>query len=179
MLQQPGQTLNVLWNEAIEAEVIQADTKGIFDTKKHESADKDILTALGIPEVLIGGKGGNFSNSFISVATVLERLKSYRDQAKDWLMGEIKVIADAMDFKKLPTVKFGRTSLTDEKAHQTFLLSLYDRGILSGETVLNEANTTAEIEATKMKEEKKNLREKTSSNRVVLLLKTPSPKNKR
>ena len=160
MLQMPGQALNILWNEAIEAEVIQADVKGIFDPQKHDSADKDILTALGIPEVLVGGKGGNFSNSYIAVATVLERLESYRDKVYDWLMGEAKVIADAMGFQKLPSIKFGRTSLKDEKAYQAFLTGLYDRGILSGDTILREADTNAEIEASKMKEEKEKYREK-------------------
>lgn len=160
MLQQPGQALNILWNEAIEAEVIQADIKGIFDTNKHDSADKDILTSLGIPEVLIGGKGGNFSNSYIGVATVLERLESYRDQVYDWLMGELRLIHNAMGFQKLPIIKFGRTSLKDEKAYQTFLTNLYDRGILSADTLLSEADTEAEVEAAKMKEEKTKYREK-------------------
>jgi hypothetical protein len=160
MLQMPGQAMNIIWNEAIEAEVIQADTTGLFDAKKHESADKDILTALGVPEVLLGGKGGNFSNSYIGVATVLERLESYRNQVYDWLMGEMKIIADAMGFQKLPTVTFGRTSLKDEKGFQTFLTGLYDRGILSGDTLLREAETNAEVEAAKMKEEKDKYQEK-------------------
>lgn len=155
MLQQPGQALNIIWNEAISAEVVQADVSALFDTKKHESADKDILTALGVPEVLVGGKGGNFSNSFIAVAGVLEKLESYREQVMTWLMGELKVIADAMGFQKLPEIRFGYTSLKDEKARQTFLLSLYDRNLLSPDTILREANTTGEIESSKLKEAKK------------------------
>lgn len=154
MLQQPGQAMNILWNEAIEADVLQPRIDNIFDTAKHDSADKDILTALGVPEVLIGGKGGNFSNSFIAVATVLEKLESYRNQVYAWLMGEMKVIADAMGFQKLPTIRFGRTTLKDEKAYQAFLTGLYDRNILSADTILKEANTTAEIEARRMKDEK-------------------------
>jgi hypothetical protein len=160
MLQMPGQALNILWNEAIEAEVIQADIKGIFDTGKHDSADRDILQALGVPDVLLGGKGGSFSNAYIAVAAVLERLESYRNKVYDWLMGEVKIIADAMGFKKLPVIKFGRTSLRDEKVQQAFLTGLYDRGILSADSLLREANTSAEVEASKMKEEKSQLREK-------------------
>jgi hypothetical protein len=160
MLQMPGQALNILWTEAIEAEVIQPDVKGLFDIGKHESANQDILTALGVPEVLLGGKGGNFSNSYIAVATVLEKLESYRMKVNDWLMGEMKIIADAMGFQKLPTVRFGRTSLKDEKAYQTFLLGLYDRGICSANTLLEEIDSSAEIQASQMKEEKEKLREK-------------------
>lgn len=154
MLQMPGQTMNILWNEAIEAQVLQPNLAGIFDVQKHESADKDILTALGIPEVLLGGKGGNFSNSYIAVATVLERLESYRNIILDWLMGEMKLVSDTMKFKKLPTIKFGRTSLQDEKSFQSFLTALFDRNILSADTLLQQAETNVEIEVSKLKEEK-------------------------
>lgn len=153
MLQMPGSVMNILWNEAITAEVVQPKIEGIFNIDKHDSADKDIMTALGVPEVLIGGKGGNFSNSYIAVATVLERLESYRNKVKDWIMGEVKIIADAMGFQKLPTVKFGRTSLQDEKAYQTFVTGLFDRNIVSADTVLREIDSDVETEAAKMKEE--------------------------
>lgn len=175
MLQMPGQAINILWNEAISAEVIQADVAGIFDTGKHDSADKDILTALGIPEVLIGGKGGNFSNSYVAVSTVLERLESYRNKVYSWLMNELKIIADAMGFKKMPTVRFGRTSLKDEKAQQTFMMGLYDRGILSADTLLEEGGTTAEIEASKMKEEKEKYKEKDIFEPKGPFVKDPKP----
>jgi len=175
MLQMPGQAINILWNEAITAEAIQADVAGIFDTGKHDSADKDILTALGIPEVLVGGKGGNFSNSYVAVATVLERLESYRNKVMTWLMNELKIIADAMGFKKLPTVRFGRTSLKDEKAQQTFMMGLYDRGILSADTLLEEGGTTAEIEASKMKDEKTKYKEKDIFEPKGPFVKDPKP----
>jgi hypothetical protein len=154
MLQSPGQTMNVIWNEAIEAEVVQADVTSILDPKKHESADRDILTALGVPEVLLGGKGGNFSNSFIGVAAVLERLESARDVVRQWIMGEMKLVADAMKFKKLPSVKFGKTSLRDQKAEQTFMMNLADRNVISNDSLLREAGLDAEIEVAKKKEEK-------------------------
>ncbi len=155
MLQVPGNVMNIIWNEAIEAQVIQADIKGVFDPKKHESADRDILTALGVPEVLLGGKGGNFSNSFIAVSTILEKLETARNIVKDWLMGEISVISEAMNFKRLPDVKFGATSLTDRKSEQNFLLQLFDRGILSDETILSYADTDPEIESLRQEREKK------------------------
>lgn len=153
MLQMPGSVMNILWNDQISAEVIQPKVEGIFDIDKHDSADKDIMTALGVPEVLVGGKGGNFSSSYVAVATVLERLESYRTKVKDWLMGEMKIIADAMGFQKLPTIRFGRTSLQDEKAYQAFVTGLYDRNILSADTLLREIETDIETEVAKMKEE--------------------------
>jgi hypothetical protein len=154
MLQMPGNMMNIIWNEAIEAQVLQPNVAGIFDSKKHESADKDIMTALGIPEVLVGGKGGNFSNSFIAVAGVLEKLESYREVVKNWLMGELKVISDAMGFRKLPEVKFTRTSLKDEKARHQMILALIDRNILSADEALKELDTDFDTQVNKKTEEK-------------------------
>jgi hypothetical protein len=70
-------------------------------------------------------------------------------------MGEIRIIAKAMNFQKLPTVRFGRTSLTDRKAEQAFVTAMYDRNILSADSALRLAGTTVEIEAKKMTDEKK------------------------
>ncbi len=154
MLQTPGQAMHIIWNEAIEAEVIQPNVSQLFDPRKHESADKDILTALGVPEVLIGGKGGNYSNSYVSVATVLEKIEAVRDKVGDWILGELKIIADAMGFRRLPRIRFGQTNLRDKNAERTLMVQLFDRGILSGETLLREFNTNIEDETYKQKEEK-------------------------
>jgi len=154
MLQMPANVGYVIWNDLIEGEVLQPDVAGIFDPKKHESADRDILQALGVPDVLLGGKGGNFSNSFIAVAGVLEKLESYREEVREWLMGEVKVIADAMGFRKLPEIKFERTTLRDEKARHAFLLALYDRNVLSADNLLDELDTDIDTQEAKKKEEK-------------------------
>lgn len=154
MMQMPASVGYLIWNDQVTGEVIQPDVSAIFDPKKHDSADRDILQALGVPDVLLGGKGGNFSNSYIAVAGLLEKLESYRDEVQRWLMGELKIIADAMGFRKLPEVKFDYTTLTDEKARQTFLLALYDRNILSADNLLQEANTDIDVQEVKKCQEK-------------------------
>lgn len=159
ILQVPGQALNLIWNEAIDAQILQPDISRIMDPKKHESADRDILTALGVPDVLLGGKGSNFSNSFISVATILERLESARDKLTTFLYTELKIIADAMGFRRTPDIKFGRTSLTDKNSERNFIMALWDRGILSDDTILSEVDTNSEVEASKQIKER-SLREK-------------------
>lgn len=138
MLQMPGNAMNIIWNEAIEAEVLQTDVAKLFDPKKHDSADRDILTALGIPAVLLGGTGGSFASSFVAVAAVLERLESARESVTGWLMGELKILADALGFRKLPSVRWGRNSLRDQSQWLTLVMSLADRGVLSKDTLLKE-----------------------------------------
>jgi hypothetical protein len=161
MLQQPGQALNILWNEAIEAEVITADVARLFDPKKHESADRDILLALGINESLIGGTGGKFANSFVGASTVLERIETARQGVEEWLMQELKLIADAMGFRKLPEIRWGKTSLRDQNAERALLIQLLDRGIISFDDVLEEFDTSVDIQAAKRKDEKKHVQDGT------------------
>jgi hypothetical protein len=154
MLQQPGQALNIIWNEAIEAEVITADVAKLFDPKKHESADRDILVSLGVPEALIGGSGGKFANSFVGAATLLERIETARMRLTEWLMQELKIVCDAMGFRKMPEVRWGKTSLRDQNAERNLIVQLYDRGILSMDYLLDEFDTSVEIEGARRKSEK-------------------------
>jgi hypothetical protein len=140
MLQMPGNTMNIIWGENIEAEVLQADVAKLFDPKKHESADRDILMALGIPAVLLGGTGASFSSSFVAVAAVLERLESAREAMTNWIATELKLLSDAVGFDKLPSIKWGRSSLRDETQWLNLVMGLADRGLLSKETLLNEFN---------------------------------------
>lgn len=154
MLSIPGQSLNLLWNEDIQAEVLQPDIKNIFDASKHASADKDILTALGIPEVLVGGTGGNYSNSYVAVAAVLEKLQFIQDKLKEFVENEFYLISKALNFSGVPEIKFGDSALTDKKTERSFLMSLLDRGVVSVDTALRSINTTAEEESDKIKMEK-------------------------
>jgi hypothetical protein len=153
MLQMPGQVQNIIWNEAISAEVIQPDVTKIFDSKKYESADKDIMMALGIPESMLGGKSSSFQHSFITLVTVMERLESTRNLLESWLMGELEAIAKVMGFRRLPTIKWARSALKDEAAVRTLFTNLYDRGILSRDTLLREFDTDFDTELSKQLEE--------------------------
>lgn len=154
MLQQPGQVLNILWNDLISAEVITTDVSKLFDPKKHESADRDILVALGVPEALIGGNGSSFANSFAGAATLLERIETARMRVEEWLIGELKLICDAMNFRKMPEVRWGKTSLRDKHAERQLVIQLYDRGLLSPQYLHEEFETSTDIEAARNKQVK-------------------------
>jgi len=154
MLQQPGQAMNLIWPAPIKGSVIEPRSSNALDPRKHESIDRDTLVSLGIPDVLIGGKGSNFSNSFISVATTLKKLEVARDRIEAWLMNELKEIAEAMGFRKLPRIKWGKSSLRDKKWEQQFKLQLFDRGVLSAEALLKEADEHLDTEVQRQKNEK-------------------------
>lgn len=154
MLQMPGQAMNIIWGPNIEAEVVEPKLTNILDPKKHDAVNRDILIALGIPEVLLGGKGANFSNSFISVAATLQKLQMSREKIERWVLGELKLIADAMGFRTLPRIEWDRSDLRDKDAEKKFKLALFDRGILSGEALIIEADEDFKTEVARQKREK-------------------------
>lgn len=155
MLQQPGRSMNILWPAPIKAHVIEPKMQNVLDPKKYEEVNRDILLSLGVPDVLLGGKGSNFSNAALSIAAILQRLQDARDKFEIWLMNELKIIADAMGFRKPPIIKWRRSSLKDESAERTFKLALFDRGILSAEALLKDADEDIALEVARQKNEKK------------------------
>lgn len=154
MLRTPTHAMNMVWNDAISVESSYPPVEKILGVAKYEAVDSDILKGLGIPEILMGGKGGNFSNSFVSVRTLLERLEEGRNEVMKWINKELRLIATVMGHRDIPTVRFGQMSLRDETAEKKLILDLLDRDIISVEAVHEVFGQDFEIELERMKSEK-------------------------
>src|SRR5690606_10512365 len=102
--------------------------ENILGEEKYNQVNRDILIGLGVPEVLIGGKGGNFSNSFIQLKTLIEKLKYVRSRVIEWLETEIAILCKSMDIKILPKIKCPPI-LDDENTTRKLIVGLFDRGI--------------------------------------------------
>lgn len=154
ILQSPGQAINFIWNDAIEIESVEHKINNIFDLQKYESVDRDILATFGISEVIVNGRGGNYSNSFLSVSTTLEKIKFVQEKIEDWFHQQFKVINKAMSFKRLPTLSWGDTPLTDKAKMGQLVLNLFDRNIISAGAVQEYFKFDPDIEISRMVDEK-------------------------
>jgi hypothetical protein len=125
-----------------------------MDPKKYVQVDKDIYAALGISESVMSGNG-SFANSFLSIKLLLEKLETIRCKLESWLRVEVKKISDAMKFRRLPIIKWGLMNLRDENTERKLWIELYDRGIVSDESILERFGTDFDIEAERQKYEKK------------------------
>jgi len=149
-----SQVHHLVWDNLIEGQMLQPNIGNIFDPKKYEQVDKDIYASLGVSESVMAGKG-SFANSFMSVKLLLEKLETIRCKLEDWLRVEVKKIADAMKFRRLPIIKWGLMNLRDENAERKLWIDLYDRGIVSDESMLEQFGTDFNIESERQKYEKK------------------------
>jgi len=149
-----SQVHHLVWDDLIDGQVLQPNMGNIFDPKKYEQVDKDIYAALGVSEAVMAGKG-SFANSFMSIKLLLEKLETIRCKLEDWLRVEVKKIADAMKFRRLPIIKWGLMNLRDENTERKLWIDLYDRGIVSDESMLEQFGTDFNIETERQKYEKK------------------------
>ena len=161
LLRTPTQAMNMIWNDALTAESVYPPVEKILGIQKYESVDRDILRGIGIPDSLIGGAAkGNFATGFLGVRTLLERLEEGRETVMRWLMKELQLLIETLGIRKMPTLRFGKMSLRDEKAEKQLIIQLLDRNIISIEAVLEAFGEEFELELQRMRDEDK-IREET------------------
>jgi hypothetical protein len=150
-----GGTIDIVWDSLIDMKDYYPPVEKILGSDKFKEVDRDILIALGIPEVLIGGAGANFSNSWIQLKTLVEKLKYVRGIVSDWVHRELNLVCQAMDIAIAPKARFNQINLEDENVARKLIVGLFDRGIISAEAVLNIYGEDFLIEIERIKRETK------------------------
>ena len=145
-----SQAHHLIWDDLIEGQVLQPNIGNIFDPKKYQQVDKDIYAALGVAESVFSGNA-SYANSFMAIKLLLEKLETIREKLEGWLRVELKDIAEVMKFKRLPSIRWGLMSLRDENAERKLFLDLFDRGMLSKESLLERFGTDFDIELERQK----------------------------
>lgn len=154
-----GGALDIIWDSMIDMKDYYPPIDKILGAEKYTQVNSDILTGLGIPEVLIGGRGSNFSNSFIQLKTLVEKLKGYRNRVLDWVNNETSMVCHAMGWKKAPLVRFKEMNLHDENVSKRLIVGLLDRGIISVESVLEVYGQDFSVEIERIRREEEKLKE--------------------
>lgn len=154
MLRAPTYSHNIVWNDTVSIESNYPPIDKILGIEKYQSVDKDILAGLGIPAILVDGNGGSFSNAFLQVRTLLERLEEGRREVMKWINKQLRLVADTMGHRDIPTVRFGQMSLRDEQAEKTLIIQLLDRNIISAEAVHEVFGLDTVLELERMRREK-------------------------
>ena len=153
MLRNPSKSKQIVWDDLISIESDYPDTGKILGSDKYTEVNANILAGLGISEVLIGGPGGNYSNSFLSCRTLLERLETARTKVLFWINQQLQRITKALKLRRPPIVKFANMSLRDENAEKRMLLELVDRNVISYRTLLDRFGEDLDIETKRMSRE--------------------------
>jgi hypothetical protein len=172
MVKNPAKSKIIIWDDLIDVQSVFPPVENMLGVEKYEQVNKDISRGIGIPGILVGGEqAGGFSNAFLSVRTVMERLKGGRKGFLDLLKNEVRIIAKNMGFRKPPSVKIKGIGLTDQQMERKLLLELVDRNIISYRTVADKFGEDIDIEINRMREED-NLRKDIQETTPFAVLKT-------
>jgi len=150
-----GGTMELVWGPELSFQESNSEVYKFLGSEKYTAVLNSIYAGLGVPPTLTGmaNNGGGFTNNFISLKTLVERLQYGRDQLVRFWEKELEIIRKAMGFRYKAHIQFDRTSLSDEAAEKNLLIQLADRDIISHETLLERFKEIPQIENIRMKRE--------------------------
>ena len=155
IIKNPSPTLTLVW--AYDVDVISVGPDGSvlqFDSK-FAQADRDIIAALGIPVQIFTGEGK--ADQFTALAALMERLADFRDNHSQFVVGLVKDILKENNIKHEGEIRvfWEHSRLKNEKELRELVLTLWDRGLISIETALEEAGQDIDIELNRKQAESK------------------------
>lgn len=155
-----GGVMDLVWDAAIELLETSTDVHQFLGSTKYEPVLTSIYAGLGIPPTLTGATAsGGFTNNFISLKTLTERLQYGRDVLTAFWEEEIRLVQKSMGFRFPANLVFDRMTLSDESAEKQLLINLADRDIISWESVVERFDETPEIEQVRLRREARKRRE--------------------
>lgn len=151
-----GGTMDMVWGPELKFTESQSQVYRFLGSEKYQPVLTSIYAGLGIPPTLTGASsGGGYTNNYVSLKTLIERLEYGREVLAAFWRKEIKIIQKAMGFRFPAELHFDSIVLSDEAAQKKLLMDLADRDIISQETLLERFREIPSIEKVRVKREVK------------------------
>lgn len=132
-------------NNWCKATVIQPKTDDVFEYDKYKAVNADILSAGGISGVIVSGRsedGSTFASAQVSMQTAAIRIKQAKDNFCE-VMNRVNMRLNGSNMylphsanENVPRFTFPPVDLTGNKAFQDACMKLWEKGMLSNETLL-------------------------------------------
>lgn len=132
-------------NNWCDAEVIQPKMDDMFEYDKYKGVNADILSAGGISGIIVSGRsddGSTFASAQVSMQTAAMRIKQAKDDVCEMMNKINKRLngsSSAMPHSaedQIPEFTFPPVDLAGSKAFQEACLKLWEKGVVSNETLL-------------------------------------------
>jgi len=129
-----GGPMDIVWGPDLTFKESNTQLHQFLGPAKYEQTLSNIYAGLGIPPGLTG-KDSSTSSSFTGLKTLVERLRYGRNILIKFLQEQLKIVQDAMGFTKPFKIVFDQLMMSDEAAEKAVLLQMWDRDIISTETL--------------------------------------------
>lgn len=142
-----GGSFDLIWGPELDFKESNSNIHQFLGEEKYKPTLNAIFAGLGIPPTLTGtSTASGFTNNFISLKTLIERLEYGRSIIRMFWQQEILLLQKSLGLKEPPTLHFDRMTLSDEAAEKALLIQLLDRDLISQDTVLERFNELPDIE---------------------------------
>jgi hypothetical protein len=149
-----GGVMDLVWGPDIELVETSTEVHRFLGEGKYAPVLNAIYAGLGIPPSLTGSDSkSGFTNNFIALKTLTERLEYVRSVLRTFWEAELKIVQRAMGFRFPATLTFDHNVLTDDSAQKQLLLHLADRDLISIEALQEEFGLVPEIEEVRIRRE--------------------------
>lgn len=155
-----GGTMDLVWGPELDFKESQSQVYKFLGSEKYQPVLASIYAGLGIPPTLTGsaGSGGGYSNNYVSLKMLIERLEYGRGVLTQFWVREIEAVQKAMGFRIPAKIRFDTIILSDESAAKQLLINLADRDIISQETILERFGEMPGIEKVRLRREEQTRR---------------------
>jgi len=149
-----GGTMDLVWGPELKFTESQSQVFKFLGSEKYQPVLTSIYAGLGIPPTLTGASsGGGYTNNYVSLKTLVERLEYGREILAQFWRHEIELVRKAMGFRLPAEIHFDSIVLSDEAAQKQLLINLADRDIISHETLLERFREIPGIEKVRVRRE--------------------------
>lgn len=150
-----GGTMELVWGPELSFKESNSEVYKFLGSEKYAAVLNSIYAGLGVPPTLTGmaTNGGGFTNNFISLKTLVERLQYGRDLLTKFWEKEIELVRQAMGFRYKAYIQYDNMSLSDEASEKNLLIQLADRDLISQETLLERFKEIPQIEKIRIQRE--------------------------
>jgi hypothetical protein len=160
-----GGTMDLVWGPELQFTESQSQVYKFLGSEKYQPVLTSIYAGLGIPPTLTGASGssGGYTNNYVSLKTLIERLEYGRQVLTNFWVQEIEFVRKAMGFRFPAEIHFDSIVLSDEAAQKNLLIQLADRDIISQETLLERFREIPGIERVRVRREERERKNDISS----------------
>lgn len=149
-----GGTIDLVWGPELKFTESATQVHHFLGPAKYEPCMNNIYDGLGVPQTLTSSNANTgFTNNFLSLKTLIERLEYGRNLLKNFWVGEIKRVQKAMGFRFPAYIEFEHMTLSDEEAEKNLWIQLADRDIISHRSLQEKFGITPEVEKIRIKKE--------------------------
>lgn len=147
---------DIIWGPDLKVSELTTDIHKLLGSGKYDAPLDNIHAGLGVPPTLTGSKNSSgTSNNFISLQTLINRLEYGRMLLKQFWDQELEIVRKAMGHKVAAQVKFDNMILSDTAAEKALLIQLWDRNILSDESILSNFKEESDLELFRKRKEER------------------------